>query len=215
MDIDSEDQQANVGGRGKGEFSTLCGASHSASGALVSVLDISCLFDVLRPSGQTRIDTMRLRVLGYSLRQVCLRASSYPHRSSEIWLWKCCVLADLECHEAEWLEITNDQPNRRGGVWFSLALTKYVDRINNLLIDHSLLASLVAEDSIILWLGPHLVFRCKGFGRQIYLASYPLTTTGVYRSQFLSSYGSQLDALANSLLNSAAIVNTNIQRTDP
>ncbi|KAH6886604.1 hypothetical protein BKA70DRAFT_1573935 [Coprinopsis sp. MPI-PUGE-AT-0042] len=199
MDIDSEDQQANVGGRGKGEFYTLCGASHSASGALVSVLGISFLCDVLRPSAKW----------------------PEPHRYNEaqslgmLTTASCYVLADLECHEAEWPEITNGQLNRRGGVWFSLALTKYVDRINNLLIYHSLLASLVAEDSTILWLGPYLVFRCKGFGRQIYLASYPLTATRVYPSQFLSSYGSRLDALANNLLNGAAIVNTNNQRTVP
>ena len=53
-------------------------------------------------------------------------------------------------------------------VWFSPTFNTYVNRVNDLPIDHHLLAALIApralfviEHSTILWLGPQSAFGCQ------------------------------------------------------
>ncbi|KAJ2915817.1 hypothetical protein MD484_g4611, partial [Candolleomyces efflorescens] len=225
--------QDNTGSRGRGKFYTLYGSGHSAAATTAWAWGVARIIDVLETIPSSRINLSRLGVTGCSrngkgaLIVGALEpriALTIPQESGSGGA-ACWRISDSM--KSRGVNVQTASQIVTENVWFSPLFNQYVNRVNDLPIDHHLLAGMVAprglfviDHSAIDWLGPESVFGCMKTGTKVYQALGIADRMGVSQvgghnhCQFPSSQQSELNAFIDKFLRGNTNANTNIVRTD-
>ncbi|KAJ2933646.1 hypothetical protein H1R20_g3455, partial [Candolleomyces eurysporus] len=225
--------QDNTGSRGRGKFYTLYGSGHSAAATTAWAWGVARIIDVLETIPSSRINLSRLGVTGCSrngkgaLIVGALEtriALTIPQESGSGGA-ACWRISDSM--KSRGVNVQTASQIVTENVWFSPLFNQYVNRVNDLPIDHHLLAGMVAprglfviDHSTIDWLGPESVFGCMKTGTKVYQALGIADRMGVSQvgghnhCQFPSSQQSELNAFVDKFLRANTAANTNIVRTD-
>jgi hypothetical protein len=225
--------QDNTGSRGRGKFYTLYGSGHSAAATTAWAWGVARIIDVLETIPSSRINLSRLGVTGCSRngKGALIVGALEPRISLTIPQESgsggaaCWRISDSM--KSRGVNVQTASQIVTENVWFSPLFNQYVNRVNDLPIDHHLLAGMVAprglfviDHSAIDWLGPESVFGCMKTGTKVYQALGIADRMGVSQvgghnhCQFPSSQQSELNAFIDKFLRGNTNANTNIVRTD-
>jgi len=224
-------QQTNTGSRGRGLFYNLYGSSHSAAATLAWSWAVSRIVDVLETS-VPRIDAKRLAVTGCSRNgKGAIIIGAFEPRIA------LTLPQESGSGGAACWRISDDMRKRNidaqtasqivtENVWFSPLFNQYVNRVNDLPIDHHLLAAMIApralfaiDHSGIPWLGPESVFGCMKTANKVWQALGIADRMGVSLAgnhnhcQFPSGQNADLTAFYNKFFFNQTS-NTNVIKTD-
>lgn len=225
--------QANTGSRGQGKFYTIYGRDHSAAATTAWAWGVGRIIDVLESLPNSRIDTTKLGVTGCSRngkgaliigaleKRIAL---TIPQESGSGGA-ACWRISDAM--KSRGISVQTASQIVTENVWFSPLFNQYVNRVNDLPIDHHLLAALVAPRALFVidhsgidWLGPESVFGCMKTATKVYQALGIADRMGVSQvgghnhCQFPSSQNAELNAFIDKFLKGNSGANTNIVRTD-
>ncbi|TEB27853.1 hypothetical protein FA13DRAFT_839778 [Coprinellus micaceus] len=225
--------QVDTTSRGKGIFYDLYGASHSASALAAWTWGVSRAIDVLQSIENSKIDTGRLAVTGCSRNgKGALVVGAFEQRialtipqesgTGGAGCWRIAdslATAGVQTQTARSIITEN--------VWFSTLFNQYASRVNDLPIDHHLLAAMVAPRALFVientgfdWLGPRSVYGCMKTANKVFQALNYTDRMGFSQvgnhahCQFPDSQRSELNAYLNKFLLGDLTTNTNILRTD-
>ncbi|KAF6752035.1 hypothetical protein DFP72DRAFT_462598 [Ephemerocybe angulata] len=225
--------QVDTSSRGKGLFYDLYGASHTASATLAWTWGVSRLIDVLESLNNSKIDTGRLAVTGCSRNgKGALVVGAFEQRialtipqESGTGGAGCWRIADAL--SAAGVETQTARSIVGENVWFSNIFNQYASRVNDLPIDHHLLAAMVAPRALFVientgmdWLGPRSVYGCMKTATKVFTALNYTDRLGFSQvgnhahCQFPDSQRTELNAFFNKFLLGDLTANTAISRTD-
>ncbi|RXW23574.1 hypothetical protein EST38_g2299 [Candolleomyces aberdarensis] len=226
-------EQVDTTSRGKGIFYNLYGTSHSASALAAWTWGVSRVIDVLQTIEGSRIDLGRLAVTGCSRNgKGALVVGAFEQRISltipqesgtgGAGCWRIAdSLSTLGVQTQTARSIVTEN------VWFSTLFNNYASRVNDLPIDHHLLAAMIAPRALFVientqmdWLGPRSVYGCIRTAAKVFQALNFTDRIGFSQvgghahCQFPESQRADLNAYLNKFLLRDLTTNTAIFRTD-
>lgn len=226
-------QQVDTSSRGKGIFYDLYGSSHTASALLAWTWGISRVIDVLATLPNSRLDVGRIAVTGCSRNgKGALVAGAFEQRialtipqesgTGGAGCWRIAeslAAAGAQTQTARSIVTEN--------VWFANIFNQYSTRVNDLPIDHHLLAAMVAPRALFVientgmeWLGARSTYGCMKTASKVYQALNYTDRMGFSQvgnhahCQFPDSQRADLNAFFNKFLLGDMSANTAVLKTD-
>jgi len=226
-------EQANSGSRGRGKFYTLYGSGHSAAATTAWAWGVARIIDVLETVPNSRIDLTKLGVTGCSRngkgaiivgafeKRIAL---TIPQESGSGGA-ACWRISDAM--KAKGANVQTASQIITENVWLSPNFNQWVNKVNELPVDHHYLAAMIAPRGLIViensgqeWLGAESTFGCMKAGTKVYEALGVPGNMGVTQigghshCVFPSGQQSDYNAFIDKFFRGNANANTNIVRTD-